>query len=500
MNSPVPAPEAATGTSDGEAVVAGDDSGPRPAGWGPVLGRAARTGLLIGPLLSMIDSSIVNVAVPDIARELSAPLDDVQWVVSGYLLALGVSLAATSYLAKRFGTMRVLTWSMVAFVVASAACAIAPGIGVLVAARAIQGFAGAPLVPLALSILLGRGGLGAGKVPVSAALVLFLAPALGPTLGGLLINAGGWRWIFLVNVPVGIVGLVLQLRAPRDLGAPATTRTPFDPFGFTLLALGLVAALFGATEGTSSGWTSPLSWAPLAGGLALLVVYTFWALRVPHPAVNLAMVRTRNSALALVLQVLCSVVAFGTVFLMPVFTESVQGHSALATGVALLPQGIIMGIGTWVGQKLSNRVPLRTLVLVGFAVLAVASVFLVLLDQGTPLWVTATILSGRAIAVGFVTTPLLVAMLAPLPEHELADGNTLFNITQRLGGSIGVSILGSMVAGGATLAAVLDDFHLVGWVLVGLAVVAGLLTLGLKPTPLAGVDAPAQLEPARSSG
>ena len=194
------------------------------------------------------------------------------------------------------------------------------------------------------------------------------------------------------------------------------------------------------------------------------------------------MVRTRNSALALVLQVLCSVVAFGTVFLMPVFTESVQGHTALATGVALLPQGVIMGVGTWVGQKLSNRVPLRTLVLVGFAVLRVASVFLVMLDQTTPLWVTATILSGRAVAVGFVTTPLLVAMLAPLPEHELADGNTLFNITQRLGGSIGVSILGSMVAGGTTIVAVLDDFHTVGWVLVGLAVLAGLLTLGLRPT------------------
>jgi len=451
---------------------------PRPT---PVLGLAARTGLLVGPLLSMIDSSIVNVAVPDIARELKASLDDVQWVVSGYLLALGVSLAATSYLAKRFGTLRVLMWSMVAFVAASAVCAVAPGIGVLVAARAVQGFAGAPLVPLALSILLGSGGLGGGKVPISAALVLFLAPALGPTLGGLLINAGGWRWIFLVNVPVGLVGLLLQRRAPRDLGGAGSRGTPFDPLGFTLLAVGLVAALFGATEGTSSGWTSPLSWAPLASGLVLLVAYTFWALRVPHPAVNLAMVRTRTSILALVLQVLCSVVAFGTVFLMPVFTESVQGHSALATGVALLPQGVIMGLGTWVGQRLSARVPLRTLVLVGFAVLAVASVFLVGLDRTTPLWVTATILSGRAVAVGFVTTPLLVAMLAPLPEHELADGNTLFNITQRLGGSIGVSILGSVVAGAATLAAVLDAFHLVGWVLVGLAVLAGLLTLGLPP-------------------
>ncbi|WP_448060243.1 DHA2 family efflux MFS transporter permease subunit [Cellulomonas hominis] len=443
------------------------------------LGAVARFGLLVGPLLSMIDSSIVNVAVPDIARELTATLDQVQWVVSGYLLALGVALAATSYLAKRFGTLRVYTVAMVAFVVASTVCAIAPGIGTLIAARAVQGFVGAPLV---LSILLGKDGIGGGKVPVSAALTLFLAPALGPTLGGLLIGAGGWRWIFLINLPVGLAGLAALRRVPRSVGAPAEPSTVFDPVGFVLLALGLVGALFGATEGTSAGWGSPLSFVPLVGGLVLLVAYTRWALGRAHPAVNLQMIRHRESALALVLQVLCSVVAFGTVFLMPVFTQSIQGHSALVTGLALLPQGVIMGVGTYAGQKLSDRISLRVLVVGGFVILAVASVFLLFLDQGTPLWVTAAILSGRAVAVGFVTTPLLVAMLAPLPERDLADGNTLFNITQRLGGSIGVSILGSIVSGGTTLAETLDAFHLVGAILIALAVVGAGLALLLGGT------------------
>jgi EmrB/QacA subfamily drug resistance transporter len=443
------------------------------------IGAVARYGLLIGPLLSMIDSSIVNVAVPDIAKELKAELDEVQWVVSGYLLALGVALAATSYLAKRFGTLRVYTVSMVLFVLVSAACAIAPNIEFLIGFRALQGFVGAPLVPLALSILLGKDGIGGGKIPISAALVLFLAPALGPTIGGLLIGAGGWRWIFLVNVPVGIIGLILLLRVPKNVGAAANRSTRFDPIGFLLLAVGLTGALYGATEGTSQGWDSPLSYLPLGAGLLLLVVYTFWALRRPQPAVNVQMIRHRNSALALVLQVLCSVVAFGTVFLLPVFTQSVQGHSAVATGLALLPQGIIMGVGTFAGQKLSARIPLRVLVVTGFVILAISSVFLLFLEQDTPLWVTALILSGRAIAIGFVTTPLLVAMLAPLPEEELADGNTLFNITQRLGGSIGVSILGSIVAGGATIAATIASFHQVGGILIAIAVVAAIASLWL---------------------
>jgi len=130
-------------------------------------------------------------------------------------------------------------------------------------------------------------------------------------------------------------------------------------------------------------------------------------------------------------------------------------------------------------------------------ILAVASVFLLFLDQSTPLWVTAAILSGRAIAVGFVTTPLLVAMLAPLPESELADGNTLFNISQRLGGSIGVSILGSLIAGGTSLSAVLDSFHFVGAILIGIAVVSALLALRLAPARVAGAptaDAPVSVE------
>jgi EmrB/QacA subfamily drug resistance transporter len=429
----------------------------------------------------MIDSSIVNVAVPDIATDLKASLDEVQWVVSGYLLALGVALAVTAYAAKRWGTIRVYTISMVLFVLASAACAIAGNIESLIAFRVVQGFVGAPLVPLALSILLGKDGIGGGKVPISAALVLFLAPALGPTLGGLLIGAGGWRWIFLINVPVGLIGLLLMLRMPKGIGALPDRATRFDPIGFVLLAVGLTGALYGATEGTTSGWDSPLCYIPLGCGLLLLIAYTFWALRRPDPAVNVQMIRHRNSAIALVLQVLCSVVAFGTVFLLPVFTQSVQGYSAVATGLALLPQGIIMGIGTYVGQKISGIVSLKILVVSGFVILAASSVFLLFLEHDTPLWVTALILSGRAIAIGFVTAPLLVAMLAPLKENELADGNTLFNITQRLGGSIGVSILGSLVAGGATLAATIDSFHFVGAILIAIAVVGAVLAFWLRP-------------------
>nr|WP_230323087.1 DHA2 family efflux MFS transporter permease subunit [Cellulomonas hominis] len=446
----------------------------------PAIGAVARYGLLVGPALSMLDSSIVNVAVPDIARDLGIGLDAVHWVVSGYLLSLAVGLALTAYAARRFGTMRVYLASMVLFVAASAACALAPTIGLLVVGRVVQGFVGAPLVPLALSILLGKDGVRGGAVPVSAALVLFLAPALGPSLGGVLVGAGGWRWVFLVNVPVGAAGLLLALRL-RDVGARGRPDARFDPVGFALLAGGLVATLLGATRASAAGWDRPAPLALVAAGLALLAAFVRWAARREQPAVRLDVVRGAQSLLALGLQVITSVIAFGTVFLMPVFTQEVQGRSALATGVALLPQGLVMGLGTALGQRMSARVSLRALVTTGFAVLAVSSAVLLVLTAGTPLWATAVMLCGRALAAGFITTPLLTAFLAPLREAELADGNTLYNITQRLGGSIGVSVLGSIAAAGAVERGALAAFHEVGAILVGLAVVAAALSWRLRP-------------------
>ncbi|WP_454048781.1 DHA2 family efflux MFS transporter permease subunit [Cellulomonas sp. Marseille-Q8402] len=443
------------------------------------IGTVARYGLLVGPALSMLDSSIVNVAVPDVAAGLAAGLDTVQWVVSGYLLSLAVALALTAYASRRFGVLRVYLVSMALFVVASAVCALAPTIELLVAGRVVQGFVGAPLVPLALSVLLGKDGLGSGKIPVSAAVVLFLAPALGPSLGGLLIGAGGWRWVFLVNVPVGAVGLALALRL-RGFGEPGRAGTPFDPVGFVLLAGGLVATLLGATRGSSDGWSRVAPLTLLVSGALLLVAYVGWARRRTSPAVRLDVVRGGRSVVALVLQVLASVIAFGTVFLMPVFTQQVQGHSALATGFALLPQGVVMGLGTALGQRMSARMPLRTLVVLGFAVLAASSVVMLLLTPGTPLWTTAIMLCGRALAAGFVTTPLLSAFLAPLEERDLADGNTLYTITQRLGGAVGVSVLGSIVAAGADGAAALSAFHQVGVVLVSLALVGAALARSLS--------------------
>ncbi|MFZ0083448.1 MAG: MFS transporter, partial [Trebonia sp.] len=221
--------------------------------------------LLAGPLLSMVDSSIVTVAAEPIARALHASLTTVQWTVSGYLLGLGTGLAGTAYLARRYGTVPVYRVSLAAFTAASALCALSPGIGALIAFRVAQGLVAAPLVPLAMSMLLGKGGR-ARSISVTAGIMLFAAPALGPTVGGALIGVGGWRLIFAVNVPLGVVAV----RAAKRLGprpgagsARSAERTEFDLAGLVMLAAGVALALLGASQGGTDGWGTATCLAPL---------------------------------------------------------------------------------------------------------------------------------------------------------------------------------------------------------------------------------------------
>src|SRR5215472_10254525 len=431
--------------------------------------------LLAGPLLSMLDSSIMSVAVEPIARELHASLTTVQWAVSGYLLALGAGLAGTAYLARRFGTLPVYRASVIAFTVASALCAAAPGAGVLVAARVVQGLVAAPLVPQAMSMLLGGGG-SARSVSPLAGIMLFLGPALGPTVGGALIGAGGWRTIFLINVPLGAAAAVRSV--PAEFAPGRIPGTRFDLPGLILLAAGLTGLLLGVSRGTSGGWTVS-AWAPLAVGVVLLACYVGWAARREQPALDLSLARRRVPALSMGLCAIASVVTWAAVFLLPVFVQSVQGRTALAAGLAMAPQGLITGLSTALAPKLLTRFTVRGTVLAGFAVLAVASLGLLVIGARTPLWLIAMILSCRSASIGLIISPLLQALTDPLQPEQLGDANTLFNTWQRVAGSFGIGLVASLYAAQARLHGPVVALHVIGIVIAALCVSGLLMAVAL---------------------
>jgi EmrB/QacA subfamily drug resistance transporter len=445
------------------------------------LGPLTQYALLAGPLLSMLDSSIVNVAVEPIARGLRASLTSVQWAVSGYLLALGAGLAVTAYLARRFGTLPVYRASVVCFTAASALCALAPSVDVLVGARVLQGLVAAPLVPLAMSTLLGGGG-GSRSMSPLAGLLLFLGPALGPTVGGALIGAAGWRGIFLINVPFGLVAAIAVRSVPARLAPGPAPGARFDLPGLVLLVCSLTGLIFGADQGAASGFAAVGAWTPLVLGAVLAACYVAWARRREQPALDLSLASRRVPLLSMALCALASVVTWAAVFLLPVFVQSAQGRGALAAGLAMAPQGVITGLSTVLGPRLLGRLSVRFTVLAGFAVLAGASTGLVFVGTGTPLWAIAVILACRSVSIGLVINPLLQALTAPLRHDQLGDANTLFNAWQRVAGSFGIGIIAALYASAARLHGPVTALHQAALVIIAIAILGAVASLALPRT------------------
>ena len=430
--------------------------------------------LVAGPLLSMLDSSIVNVAVEPIARALHASLTSVQWAVSGYLLALGAGLAVTAYLARRFGTLPVYRASVVGFTAASCLCALAPSVDVLVGARVLQGLVAAPLVPLAMSMLLGGSG-GSRAMSPLAGMLLFLGPAIGPTVGGALIGAAGWRSIFLINVPFGVLAAVSVRFVPASLAPGPVPGARFDLPGLVLLAAALTALLYGAT----SGFGTVAAWFPLLAGATLACCYVLWSRRRDQPALDLSLVRQWVPALSMALCALASIVTWAAVFLLPVFVQSAQGRSALVTGLAMLPQGLITGLSTALAPRLLTGLTVRVTVLAGFTLLALASLGLLLIGAASPLWLVAMILAGRSVSIGLVISPLLQALVEPLRPDQLGDANTLFNAWQRIAASFGIGLIAALYTTQARSAGPVAALHTAGLMLTAVAVAGALAAVAL---------------------
>ena len=440
---------------------------------------------LAGPMLSMIDSSVVNVAVPTIVRGLHTSLDSAAWAVSGYLLGLACGLAATPWLARRFGILRAYGAVLLGFTLASAGCALVPSVGLLVVARVVQGLAGAPMVPLAMSLILdpSRSGDRGRGMPASAGIVLFAAPALGPAIGGLLISAFGWRSVFLVNVPVGLLALAGVRAARRALPPGGGDRgARLDVPGLVLLAAGLGLATYGASKGPVLGWLSPGSVPAWAGGLVLVACYVVRERRAGRErrapaAVNLSLLRSPARALTLGLACVASVVLFAVLFLAPLFLQQIQHHGTTVTGLVLLPQGVVMGLASWLGSVLIERGKAHPAVMTvsvsgGLALLAASTLGLLLLTASTPLWVTTALLCGRGVALGLTVQPLVMALLAGLGPRLMPDANTLFNMAERLSGSFGIALLATLYASrAATTGSPVTALHDCALVLVAAAAV-----------------------------
>ncbi|GAB7042885.1 MULTISPECIES: MFS transporter [Catenuloplanes] len=376
-----------------------------------------------GAFLSTLDAAVVGVGLEALGRELGAGLGRAQWVATGYLLAFAAVLPAGGWLMRRAGTERLWLGGMAAFLAASAGCALAGGVEWLIALRVLQGVAGGLVLPAGQAVI-GRlvGPLRLGRVLGTTGIVVTLGPALGPVAGGLLIDTAGWRWMFLINLPVGLplLGAAWRLlpRAPGDRVAAGALDVP----GLSLLAIGLPLVVYGGTG-------APL---PLAAGLAALTAFGWLAMRGRRPILDLTIYTNRRYAAATVTVAFSGAALFGGQVVLPLYLQLGRGVSAAEAGLLLVPAGLGTVAGLPVAGRLVDRHGAGVVAAAGAVLTAVPTAGLAL-DLPWPL--VQALLVARGAGMALVMMPGTTGAFTAVTAAQLPDATTQISIVSRVAGA-----------------------------------------------------------------
>lgn len=403
--------------------------------------------VVFGAFMSGLDASVVNVALDTLASELHTDLATVQWASTGYLVALGVSLPLCGWLGRRVGVGRLWLAALAAFTVTSGLCALAPTVGWLIALRVLQGLSAGLLIPAGQTIL-GQavGPARLGRVMSTLGIAVTAAPALGPVVGGILIDVASWPWLFLVNVPIGIVGFTLGLRliprgTPEDVGR-------LDRVGVVLLTVGLPLGVWGVTAwGEQQSLTRADVVVPILVGSLALAGYVAHARRTTRPVLDLTLFANGRYAAAAATAVFTGASLFGAGLLFPLYFQLGRGANALETGLLL----VSLGVGTIVALPTSGRLVDRygggpVSLAGGLASILTTAPFLLLSGGANPVLVQALlVLRGAATALAVV--PATTSAYQAVTRDQLPDATTQVTIAQRLGGALGGSLVAVVLAG-----------------------------------------------------
>jgi len=437
--SDAPAPSATTGQSAG----AGREYPEKLDG--ALLRIAGVCGLAM--VMAVLDSTIVAVAQRTFIADFGSTQAVVGWTMAGYMLAFATVIPITGWAADRFGSKRLFITSVLVFTLGSLLCAMAPTILLLIIFRMVQGAGGGMLVPLSFAVITREAGpKRLGRLVAVGGIPMLLGPVGGPILGGWLIGAYGWKWIFLINVPIGLLVIALALIFfPTDQPGAAE---PFDVVGVLLLSPGLVIFLFGMSSISVRGTIAdPYVLGPAVLGLALIAAFVVHACyRTDHPLIDLRLFQNRVLTQANVTMLIFTTAAFGSLLLLPSYFQLVLHKTPIQSAVYMLPQGIgAMSTLPLAGILMDKRGPGR-IVLVGIPLIAVGlsivSFGVARQDAYVP-----TLLVGMAVigmGMGCIVTPLTAVSVQTLPPHQIARGSTLVNVNQQVGGSIGTALM-SMV-------------------------------------------------------
>jgi EmrB/QacA subfamily drug resistance transporter len=432
--------------------------------------------VIVGSIMSILDTTIVNVALATLGRELHSTISQIQWVVTGYMLSLAAVIPITGWAARRFGAKRVYILSLVLFTAGSALCGLASTTTELIAFRVIQGVGGGMILPIGqLMMAEAAGPQRMGRVMSIVAVPAMLAPILGPTIGGLIVDNASWQWIFYVNLPIGLIALVAAVRILPRVEPGSAGR--LDVRGLALIATGLPLLTYGLAEiGVTGSFTATKVLVPILAGLALIAVFAVHALRIPRPLLNLRLYRRPTFGSASFAMFCLGAALFGGMILLPLYWQGIRHESVVNTGLLTAPQGLGMALIMPLAGKLSDRWGGGPLALFGVIVTTVTTIPFGLVGAHTSVaWLSVAMLL-RGMGIGFAFMPAMTAAFASLDRSELSDATPQLNVLQRVGGSIGTAVLAVVLqralSGAHTVTAAASAYGTAFWASAGLTALA----------------------------
>jgi EmrB/QacA subfamily drug resistance transporter len=421
-----------------------------PPGWRFDRRWLVLTVVTIGSFITLLDSSIVNVALPGIIDGFHSSVAVGELVVTIYLVGLAVVIPVSGFLGERFGMKRLYIAVLLAFCLSSGLCALAWSMPALIVFRALQGLGGGMLQPVGMAIMFTViTPLERSRFMVLLGLPILLAPILGPTVGGYLTQFVSWRAIFVINLPIGLIDLVLAYWLLRETEVRHTSR--LDGLGFTLSAIAFPSILFSLSEAADLGWDSPVVIVLLAAGLAALVGFVVVELRQPEPMLQLRLLANNMFAIAMVLTFVTQFCFFGSSYLLPLFLENVRGLGAAATGLVLFPSAILDFVGITLSGRLYNRVGPRPFALCGIVIYAITGVGLSRLTPATSAVTISAIASLRGLGIGLCAMPVMTMAFNTVPRDLMSRATALQNVLQRVFASASTAILTTIVLASLSL-------------------------------------------------
>jgi EmrB/QacA subfamily drug resistance transporter len=445
--------------------------------------RMALTALIVGGIAAILDSTMVTLAIHTLVVKLHSSDGTIQWVTTGYLLAMAVAIPTTGWAEARWGGRRVWTFALLLFVLGSILSALSWNDASLIGFRILQGFAAGLIIPLIQTLAVrAAGGHPSSRLMATVSLPVALGPILGPVIGGVILNWLSWRWLFLVNVPVIAVGLALAWRfLPADRPGPGATRPRLDLIGLALLAPALATILLGLSNLSRDGsidHAGVLGW--LLVGTALLAGFVAWALnrRNRQPIVDVRLLRLRSLGSASAVLFTTGAALYAAMFLLPLYYQQLRGETVLHAGLILIPQGVGALAARVVVGKLVDRFGARAVTIASFLLAATATVPFALAGPHTNQWWLGVMLLIRGLGIGAVLIPSMSVAYQDVPSAGIPHATMNTRIAQQVGASFGVAIvavaLQSQLAHGATSA-----FQGAFWWAIGITIAAAIPAIAL---------------------